>query len=506
MLQDGTRVRVRWETDYPRSGAVALRIEPESPAAFRVNLRVPAWSARTRARLNGNPLTGLKPGQYLAIHRQWTKGDQVELELDMAMRFEAGDRQSAGKVSLYRGPLLLAYDQRYNSFDEAAIPAVDVGRLNETKLVPPQAQEGLSAILKPWVLAELPTPSGQTLRLCDFASAGAAGTRYRSWLAARNCPPPPVTTRLPRDGAAIAVGPALFRWTGPNRPDEQVTEYQLVISPSADLAAAALKITGLQSNFVVLGEDALQRLATHPENYWQVIAVNAFGKTENARPPARFIVDPTLKPSPVALPKLGPDGLLVRAELRGAADPAFGKLAAEPRFQVAAGVGGQVGQAVQLDGKSQKLAYAIEQFPEEEYSVAFWVRIDQMPSGRIGQLFSAWCASMDDPLRLCIDSGKLFARIEAGQTYGTSGVAVEPGRWQHVAAVKAQDKLTLFINGKPGPSATIPFSLYSGSHVVALGGNPAFSGNEFLAATFADLRVYGRALSEAEIAAAARQK
>ena len=63
----------------------------------------------------------------------------------------------------------------------------------------------------------------------------------------------------------VAVGPTLFRWTGPSRPDEQVTEYQLVISPSADFAAPALKITGLQSNFVVLGEDALQRLAGHPE-------------------------------------------------------------------------------------------------------------------------------------------------------------------------------------------------------------------------------------------------
>ena len=34
----------------------------------------------------------------------------------------------------------------------------------------------------PWVLLDLPTADGATMHLCDYASAGANGTRYRSWL------------------------------------------------------------------------------------------------------------------------------------------------------------------------------------------------------------------------------------------------------------------------------------------------------------------------------------
>ncbi len=39
-----------------------------------------------------------------------------------------------------------------------------------------------SGWLRPWVLLKLRTKDDRELLLCDFASAGASGTPYRSWL------------------------------------------------------------------------------------------------------------------------------------------------------------------------------------------------------------------------------------------------------------------------------------------------------------------------------------
>lgn len=97
------------------------------------------------------------------------------------------------------------------------------------------------------LLVDLPADRGQTLRLCDFASAGATGTRYRSWLEAKDCPPPPVVTRLPRDGETIPPGSTLFRWTGPSRTNERVREYQLWIAGDPTFAEPLVKLSNLQS-------------------------------------------------------------------------------------------------------------------------------------------------------------------------------------------------------------------------------------------------------------------
>ena len=56
-------------------------------------------------------------------------GDRIELKLNLPIWYAAGEREQAGRVSLYRGPLLLAYDQKHNAFDDVAIPIVDLSHL-----------------------------------------------------------------------------------------------------------------------------------------------------------------------------------------------------------------------------------------------------------------------------------------------------------------------------------------------------------------------------------------
>ena len=64
---------------------------------------------------------------------------------------------------------------------------------------------------------DLPAENGTKLRLVDFASAGAAGTRYRSWLPAAKPPPPPAFTQYPRDAERVRPGPVQFQWRGARR-------------------------------------------------------------------------------------------------------------------------------------------------------------------------------------------------------------------------------------------------------------------------------------------------
>jgi hypothetical protein len=41
----------------------------------------------------------------------------------------------------------------------------------------------------PWVVVAFRAVDGRELRLCDFCSAGATGSHYRSWLAVEHVPP-----------------------------------------------------------------------------------------------------------------------------------------------------------------------------------------------------------------------------------------------------------------------------------------------------------------------------
>lgn len=177
VLPSGARFSVRQETDYPRDGAIRLRINVGEPEIFTLELRIPAWSRDTLVALNGVSLPAPEAGAYLALHRQWKSGDIVELTLDFSLRMWRGEKEYSGRISIYRGPLLLAYDARFNTLDPHELPELD-GR---SLAIEPQAWEGP---IPPWFLASLRDAAGHGYRVCDLSSAGQTGTHYRSWLPA----------------------------------------------------------------------------------------------------------------------------------------------------------------------------------------------------------------------------------------------------------------------------------------------------------------------------------
>ncbi|GEM_PF-1777892 len=179
----GKKIRLVQETDYPVGSHVRLTIMPESEEEFALHLRIPGWSRQTEVNINGKQVNGVQPGKYLVLNRKWKAGDEVNLTFDMSPRLWVGERECEGKVSIYHGPLLLAYDPRYDVYDPTgSLPIVDV----TYKPVAPVIETHSP---KPVILLRFATEDGKGIMLCDFASAGAAGNRYVSWLPARNLKP-----------------------------------------------------------------------------------------------------------------------------------------------------------------------------------------------------------------------------------------------------------------------------------------------------------------------------
>jgi DUF1680 family protein len=192
---DQGTVRLTQETEYPRSGKIRIGVEVRGKADQVLKLRIPHWSAETKLVVRGEAVEA-RPGTYARIARAWQPGDVIELELDFRPRVWVGERECAGKASVYRGPVLLAFDPRFQA-DGASGPGVVEARelrIEEERWSGPEPA--------PMVLVGVQDGSGRVMRLCDFASAGADGSAYATW--------------LPLDGAG-APAPAAFSRERPGR-------------------------------------------------------------------------------------------------------------------------------------------------------------------------------------------------------------------------------------------------------------------------------------------------
>jgi DUF1680 family protein len=145
-----------------------------------LKLRIPYWSERTRVRVNGDSVKDVKSGTYLSLKRRWKRGDSIDIDLDFSLHFWKGQKECGRKVSVYRGPVLLTYDRRFNEVDPPRLPELDAAMM-KGKLV-----RHSGAGISPFMLLEYAAGEGERLRLCDFASAGEGGSPYVSWLKVKN--------------------------------------------------------------------------------------------------------------------------------------------------------------------------------------------------------------------------------------------------------------------------------------------------------------------------------
>ena len=105
----GVPVHIVEETDYPFRDTVRFTINPATPLAFPLTLRVPAWAADSMT-VNGSPewITSehLKKEGWRTVHRTWRGGDRVEVKLPMKPRTSRWFNDS---IAIERGPLVFSY-------------------------------------------------------------------------------------------------------------------------------------------------------------------------------------------------------------------------------------------------------------------------------------------------------------------------------------------------------------------------------------------------------------
>jgi DUF1680 family protein len=186
----GQRLSIKQSTDYPVSAKDLVRLGLARPETFELKLRIPAWSAQTRVTINGENITPPQPGAYMNLQREWKDGDTINLQFDMSFHYWVGERECYGLTSIYRGPLLLAFDPVYSTLDPDSVPGLDAKALHPEIVTTNHS-------IQPWVLIKVKAVNGQEVELCDFATAGAYGNYYRSWLPISGLDPIPFDRNKP---------------------------------------------------------------------------------------------------------------------------------------------------------------------------------------------------------------------------------------------------------------------------------------------------------------------
>ena len=177
---------------YPRTGLVRLVNHTVGTENFTLALRIPAFSADTSVKINGEAVKGVKAGEYLRLTRDWTIGDVVEINFDMAVKVHFLDHA----VAYSRGPIALARDSRFNdgpldatyrahygagwSMKNFKLPKFDISRTESSDF-----WMVFTANLE--IGSHYENPEGKlpkTVHFCDYASAGNSWRdvdSYRVW-------------------------------------------------------------------------------------------------------------------------------------------------------------------------------------------------------------------------------------------------------------------------------------------------------------------------------------
>jgi len=475
-LDDGSDWTIVQKTNYPADGKIDFALRIAKPTPMPLMLRIPAWSENTALYVNREAVEGVKPGTYFTLDREWRSNDQIQLILDMRPRALRGDENVQFNASLYAGPLLLAFDQKQNALDPGQVPAIDFKNL---ELVP----AATDAQFQPIVLYRVAAADGQEIFLTDFATAGASGAAYRSWLPVRNAPPAPFRLVYPENRARLPVEPVFLQWSGAG----PGATYDLCIATDPELSQVIAAKAGLRGNSVLL-DDALP---VDTPCYWQVTAHVEGQTAASAGEPRSFILDPAVETSM--------QGVVLDAPLAGNANPVEGKLLQEVDLAPAADRKGAENGALSFNGTTSKLIYDAPRFPLRTYTFAAWFCPRNLGADDTTwhHIFSAWCKGMDDPLRVSVVKKELAVNIEQGSgTWRAPGVPVENGVWTHVVVVKDYGELRVYVNGRRTSSVVVPMALQSGAKSIGIGCNPNYTDLEGFSGEIAEVRFLRAAIED----------
>ena len=109
-MNDGSRLRISQETEYPWKGLIKLTVEECRTTPFEVMVRVPGWTDSATLLINGQD-AGIEtvPGTFAKINREWKNGDVITLNISMEVKFLEGHpriEEVRNQVALKRGPVV----------------------------------------------------------------------------------------------------------------------------------------------------------------------------------------------------------------------------------------------------------------------------------------------------------------------------------------------------------------------------------------------------------------
>lgn len=109
-LQDGSKLRLTQETQYPWDGWIAITVDECKDAPFEMLLRIPGWAEEASITVNGEPVgVEAAPGTFARITRRWKSGDVVTLDLPMPIQLMEGHariEEVRNQVAVKRGPVV----------------------------------------------------------------------------------------------------------------------------------------------------------------------------------------------------------------------------------------------------------------------------------------------------------------------------------------------------------------------------------------------------------------
>ena len=167
ILPSGQPVRIACTTDYPASGAIALRVFAASPAQFGLAVRVPDWCERAEIAVCGEKSEA--QSGYFTIEREWKNGDTVEIVLPTELK----EIRKNGKTAFTYGALALARDE---AKEEGDITEEFAPERNGSALVFSAARAEKGEQLRILLRCD----RNRQVLLSDYASCG------KNWASARN--------------------------------------------------------------------------------------------------------------------------------------------------------------------------------------------------------------------------------------------------------------------------------------------------------------------------------
>lgn len=166
------------ETDYPKSGNITIKVSQTIDAPFNLKLRIPKWSKVTVLKVNGKKYEA-NSGTYAEINRNWSKGDLIELQLDMRCRIidapKGSNRKGDHFKALERGPIVLTRDE---NLDENYNKPVNI--ISKNGFVEVIEMQPVHDHIK--LQFKIPTESGY-IDMIDYASANSwSGKKIFTWI------------------------------------------------------------------------------------------------------------------------------------------------------------------------------------------------------------------------------------------------------------------------------------------------------------------------------------